>query len=35
MPLAGVVVDAAAAGGDNEGEEYGCMLREGWSCAFR
>ncbi len=35
MPLVGVAVDAAAAEGDDGGEEYGCMLREEWSCAFR
>jgi len=31
----GVAVDAAVAGGNGGEEEYGRMLREGWSCAFR
>jgi hypothetical protein len=35
MTLEGVAVDVAVAGGDGGGEEYGHMLREGWSCAFR
>ncbi len=35
MPLVGVAVGVAAAGGNGWAVEYGRTPREGWSCVFR